>query len=78
MAHVPPLYPSKHRKEFSHLTPQQRSRLRQLLDTYIATQNPVAEHLAAGHDMALMIHDMGFLAWHAVFVWQTRALVGSK
>jgi hypothetical protein len=68
MAHVPPLHPSRHRKEFSRLTPQQRTRLRQLLDTYIATQNPVAEHFAAGHDMALMIHDMGFLAWHAVFV----------
>ena len=71
MAHVPPLHASKHRKEFSHLTPQQRTRLRQLLDTYIATQNPIAEHRAAGdHNNVpdLMIHGMGFLAWHAVFV----------
>lgn len=68
MPHIPPLHLSTHRKELSTLTPAQRARLRQLLDTYIATQNPVAEHLAAMNNLALMIHDMGFLAWHAVFV----------
>ena len=68
MAHVAPLHPSNHRKAFSTLPAQQRTRLRQLLDTYINTQDPVAEHFAAGHDPNRMIHDMEFLAWHTVFI----------
>src|SRR5438046_1447388 len=66
----PVLHASKHRRSVSHLTSQQRTQLRQLLDTYIATKNPVAEHRDAGNDPALMIHHMGFLAWHAFFVGQ--------
>lgn len=66
MAH--PLHPSTHRQEFSRLTPQQRTRLRQLIDTYISTKDPVGEHFTAGHDMTQMIHDMGFSAWHYFFI----------
>ena len=64
----PPLHPSTHRKQFSSLTSVQRVKLRQLIDTYIATQNPVDEHLAAQMNPGLMIHDMGFLGWHYVFI----------
>ena len=66
MAHK--LHPSRHRKNVSELSSQQRQRLRQLLDTYIATQDPVGEHLRAGNDMSLHIHGHGFLAWHTVFI----------
>lgn len=62
------LHPSNHRSPAASFTAAQRSRLRRLLDIYITTQNPVAEHLAASQNTALMIHDRGFLAWHAVFV----------
>ena len=68
MPHTPPLHPSIHRKPVSSLSPQQQAKLRQLIDTYIATQNPVAEHLAAGNNPMLDIHMMGFLAWHNVFL----------
>ncbi|GAC1366375.1 MAG: hypothetical protein NVSMB32_10620 [Actinomycetota bacterium] len=68
MPHVPPLHPSHHRRQITALTPQQRTDLRTLIDKYIATKGPVAEHLAASQDDTLMIHDMGFLAWHAGFV----------
>ena len=68
MPHTPPLHPSIHRKSVLSLSPQQQTKLRQLIDTYIATAGPVAEHLAAGNDMSLMIHGMGFLAWHSVFL----------
>lgn len=63
-----PLHPSRHRKEFSSLTAAQRARFRQLIDLYIATENPVGEHKAAGDDPAQMIHHMGFLAWHEYFL----------
>ena len=66
MAHK--LHPSQHRKHLTDLTPTQRQRLRQLLDAYITTQNPVAEHRAASNDSTLHIHGHGFLAWHAVFI----------
>lgn len=62
------LHPSNHRRPASTLTVGQRRRLRRLLDIYITTQNPVGEHLAATMNPAFMIHDEGFLAWHAVFV----------
>ena len=41
-----------------------------LLDQYIAkpADNPFTEHKSAGQDMALMIHDMGFIAWHQHFI----------
>ena len=64
----PPLHPSNHRKAVSSLSAPKQAQLRQLIDTYINTQNPVAEHAAAGNDPSLMIHDMGFLAWHSVFI----------
>lgn len=62
------LHPARHWKNVNDLTPQQRQRLRQLLDTYIATQDPVGEHHRAGNDMTLDIHLRGFLAWHTVFI----------
>ena len=69
MSHVPPLHPSTHRKEFSKLTLQQRVRLRQLIDGWISSPNdPVGEHLAAGQDPMLMIHNMGFISWHLTFL----------
>ena len=68
MTHTPLLHPSIHRKNVSSLSSQKQTQLRQLIDTYIMTQNPVDEHAAAGNDPALMIHDMGFLAWHNVFI----------
>ena len=64
----PPLHFGTHRKAAAALTSQQRTNLRHLMDTYILTQNPVGEHLAAANDMSLMIHDMGLLAWHSVFL----------
>lgn len=67
MAH-PPLHFGVHRKTVAGLTPQKRTRLRQLIDTYIVTRNPVGEHLAALSDMSVMLHEEGFLAWHMVFV----------
>src|SRR5262249_18049312 len=44
--------------------------LRDLLDQYIGkpTDNPVEEHKVAGHDMSLMIHEIGFVAWHQHFL----------
>ena len=66
MAHK--LHPSQHRKLVSDLSPAQRQQLRNLLDTYIATQNPVGEHLAATNNPSLHIHAHGFLAWHTVFI----------
>lgn len=63
-----PLHPSIHRKEFSSLTAALQNKLRQLIDTYILTKNPVGEHAAAANDMSLMIHEDGFIAWHNVFI----------
>jgi hypothetical protein len=59
-----------HRKDVSTLSNAQLTKLRTLLDQYITrpTNNPVAEHKAAGMDMSLMIHDKGFLTWHQHFV----------
>lgn len=62
------LHPARHWRNVNNLTPQQRQRLRLLLDTYIATQDPVGEHRRAGNDMTLHIHEHGFLAWHTVFI----------
>lgn len=62
------IHPSQHWKTVDDLNPTQLQRLRNLLDTYIATQNPVAEHMAAGNDPILDIHEHGFLAWHAMFI----------
>jgi len=62
------LHPATHRRNVNALTQPQRQRLRQLLDTYIATQDPVGEHLRAGNDMTLHIHGHGFLVWHTVFI----------
>lgn len=66
MAHK--LHPSQHRKPVSDLSPAQRQQLRNLIDTYIATQNPVGEHLAAANNPSLHLHGHGFLAWHTVFI----------
>jgi hypothetical protein len=46
------------------------TQLRTVLDQYInkPTDNPVTEQRDAGHDMSLMIHKDGFLAWHQHFV----------
>lgn len=63
-----PLHPSNHRRAFSSLPAAQRSHFRQLIDTYIVTEDPVGEHQAASDDPAQMIHDMGFLAWHEYFL----------
>jgi hypothetical protein len=59
-----------HRKSVSTLGSAHLTQLRTLLDQYIvkATDNPVQEHKAAGQDMTLMIHDMGFIAWHQHFI----------
>jgi len=59
-----------HRKDVSTLSSAQLTQLRTLLDQFInkPTNNPVAEHMAAGMDMSLMIHDMGFLTWHQHFI----------
>lgn len=62
------LHASRNRKSASDLTVAQRQQLRQLLDTYITTQNPVAEHLAAANNPNLHIHGHGFVAWHTVFI----------
>ena len=58
------------RKDVSTLTNAKLVQLRTLLDQFIAkpTNNPVAEHKAAGMDMTLMIHGKGFLVWHQHFV----------
>jgi hypothetical protein len=58
------------RKDVSTMGNTKLIKLRTLLDHYIAkpTNNPVAEHAAAGMDMTLMIHDQGFLAWHQHFI----------
>jgi hypothetical protein len=68
MPHTPPLHPSIHRKAISALSQQQQTKLRQLIDTYIITKNPVGEHAAARGDMSLDLHGSGFLAWHNVFL----------
>jgi hypothetical protein len=59
-----------HRKNVSSLNNAHLTELRTLLDTFISkpTDNPVAEHKAAGMDMTLMIHDQGFLTWHQHFL----------
>jgi hypothetical protein len=59
-----------HRKDVSSLSNAQLTQLRTLLDQFIikSTNNPVAEHQAAGIDMSLMIHGMGFLAWRQHFI----------
>ncbi|MGH9932332.1 MAG: tyrosinase family protein, partial [Pyrinomonadaceae bacterium] len=59
-----------HRKSVSTLSSVQLTQLRTLLDQFITkpNNNPVAEHMAAGMDMSLMIHDMGFLTWHQHFI----------
>jgi hypothetical protein len=67
-----------HRKDVSTLSNTQLTKLRTLLDQYITkpTNNPVAEHKAAGMDMSLMIHDKGFLTWHQHFVAELENLAG--
>src|SRR5260370_26134899 len=59
-----------HRKDVSSLNNAHLNDLRTLLDTFISkpTENPVAEHKAAGIDMTLTIHDQGFLTWHQHFI----------
>lgn len=57
-----------HRKEVSALTQPQRTRLRQLLDTYINTRDPVGEHNQARMDPSVDLHMLGFIAWHYVFI----------
>lgn len=59
-----------HRKNVSSLSNPHLNELRALLDKFISkpTNNPVAEHQAAGMDMSLMIHDQGFLTWHQHFI----------
>jgi len=59
-----------HRKDVSTMSSAQLTQLRALLDQFITkpNKNPVAEHKAAGMDMSLMIHDMGFLTWHQHFI----------
>lgn len=59
-----------HRHNVSTIGNAQLVQLRTLLDLYIAkpVDNPIVEHKAAGQNMALMIHDMGFIAWHQHFV----------
>jgi tyrosinase-like protein len=59
-----------HRRDVSTMSSAQRTQLRALLDQYInkPADNPVVEHKAAGMDMSLMIHDMGFVAWHQHFL----------
>ena len=66
MAHK--LHPSQHRKSVNELSAAQRQQLRNLLDTYILTQNPVGEHLAAANNPSLHLHGHGFLAWHTIFI----------
>lgn len=58
------------RKSVSSMSAAKRAQFRALLDQYISkpTNNPVAEHQAAGMDMSLMIHDQGFVAWHQHFL----------
>ncbi len=58
------------RKNVKDLSSTDLTQLRTLLDQYInkPTDNPVTEHRDAGNDMSLMIHDVGFLAWHQHFV----------
>ena len=58
------------RKDVSTLSSAQLTQLRTLLDQFISkpAKNPVAEHKAAGMDMSLMIHSMGFLTWHQHFI----------
>jgi hypothetical protein len=58
------------RKDVSSMKSVDLTKLRTLLDQYISkpTDNAVTEHRDAGHDMTLMIHDDGFLAWHQHFV----------
>lgn len=58
------------RKDISSMSSAELTQLRTLLDHYISkpTDNPVAEHKAAGMDMSLMIHSDGFVAWHQHFV----------
>ena len=55
------------RKNVSSLNADQLKRFRRLLDVYInkPTDNPVAEHMAAGMDTSLDIHDTGFIAFLA-------------
>lgn len=58
------------RKSVSSMSNAKLTQLRALLDQYISkpSDNPVAEHKAAGMDMSLMIHGAGFIAWHQHFV----------
>jgi hypothetical protein len=58
------------RKSVSLMSAASLTQLRALLDQYISkpTNNPVAEHKAAGMDMSLMIHDQGFVTWHQHFL----------
>ena len=62
------IHPSTHWKSLDDLTAAERMRLRNLLDTYIATQDPVGEHMAASNDPNLHIHTHGFIAWHSIFI----------
>ncbi len=69
-----------HRKDVSTLSSQRLTKLRTLLDKFIAkpTNNPVAEHQAAGMDMSLMIHSTGFLAWHQHFIAELETWLVNK
>jgi hypothetical protein len=68
------------RKDVSKLSNPQLSQLRTLLDQYISkpASNPVAEHKAAGADMSLMIHKIGFLAWHQHFLAELETWLVNK
>jgi hypothetical protein len=58
------------RKNVSTMTGPQLTQLRTLLDQYATKPNGklVLEHKAAGMDMSLMIHGVGFLTWHQHFI----------
>lgn len=78
MASPVPLHLSVHRKEVANLPHADRIKLRQLIDQYITTKNPVAEHLGAQSDPTLMIHDRDFLSWHMVFVGKLELWLTSQ
>lgn len=78
MATAAPLHFSRHRKEVSELTAADRVRLRNLIDLYINTQDPVGDHLAAQSIPGLDIHMRDFLTWHMAFVAKLELWLGSN
>lgn len=62
------LHDAQHWKSVHKLDAAQLQRLRSLLDTYIASEDPVGEHRAASNDPHLHIHGHGFVGWHAIFL----------